>query len=86
MRGKIFHQIVPVGAAALHIEHPVELLVQRKDLLFLRTLDVHPPQSHILPQAVDVCRGQLFAGHTGDLGFQHRAQMAHFLHQFCIDQ
>ena len=86
MRGKIFHKIVPVGAAALHIEHPVELLVQRKDLFLLRTLNVHPPQGHILPQAVDVRRGQLFAGHAGDLGFQHRAEMAHFLHQFRVDQ
>ena len=86
MRSQIFHQIVPVRAAALHIKQPVEPLVQLKDLFFLCTLNVHAPERHVLPQLVDIRRGQLFARHAGDLCFQHSAQMAHFFHQLCIDE
>ena len=52
MRGQIFHQLIPVRAAAQLIQHFVELLIQCKDLFLLRPLNVHLPQRHILPQTV----------------------------------
>ena len=56
MRSQIFHQIVPVRAAALHIKQPVKPLIQLKDLFFLCTLNVHAPERHVLPQLVDIRR------------------------------
>ena len=86
MRRDIFHQLIPVAAAAAHVKNTVEFLVKREDLRLLSAFNIHMPERHVLPQVVNIFLRKREDSHTRNFGFEYRAQVADFFDQLRVDQ